>query len=408
MNKKIKSRSKDDSKFEKLKDIVLKINQNEKRKAENRKKEKSQRPRGYRSRKAGVVAFWITLAFMFLFVLVNVGGNDKKESANVSGAVIKAEKATSAEAIEFAKSFLSHYLTWNSESSDIEERAEKMGFYTTEDLARELANVKDDHWNSALSRESILLKNIKNLGGNKALLTFQTNVAFTKTEEGLRKEVQQLSAKQQPTTNTASSAEPAAPVIPTTENFGAGSLAVAVTDKGVVKSITKKKFISVPVFYDEDTQRYIVYEIPAFTNFDESPNKENIESETAGLIEVTGVEVQEEIDFLNTFFESFANDPPEKLSYFLEDKTYQNGLNHTMRFEKVEESHLYEGKTKNEKIVLAKVAFSEPDTGIMLHSQYTLVIKQKEDRFVVTHMNDLKYMKEVLKQKSSVADSNEK
>lgn len=109
MSKRTHRKSKKGEKFEKFKRIALKMNENEKRKSDE-KKERQHKPKGYRARKTGVVVFWVMLALMFLIVVVNSGGG-KKQTETVARIEPTESKAVSTEAIEFSKDFLSHYFT---------------------------------------------------------------------------------------------------------------------------------------------------------------------------------------------------------------------------------------------------------------------------------------------------------
>lgn len=400
MSKLLKRKSKNGGKFEKVKDIAIKMNEQEKMKAEQKKKAKKEKPRGYRSRKAGVIVFWLTLFLMVLIVVVNIG---KKDSATAVNNAPVFEKSMSAEAVEFSKGFLSDYFTWTLDGLDQTKRIEKMSYYSTAALAERLGTVRDATWDSSLRRESIILKNSESLGDNRALLTFQTNITFTKTEAAIQKEMQEKTETIPPAENGAANQgqapTPAAPVNPSVEDFGMGTLDVVLNEQGIVKKITKKKFVSVYLYYDEDTDRFVIYQEPAFTNVEESSNPVSIEPETRKLKSVIGPEADVVKQFLLTFFESYANDPKEKLSYFIEDKGHQIGLNQSMKFVEVKDVAVYEGKTDAEKVVEAMVVFAEPDTLIQFSSHYTIVVEQKEDRFVVKHINDKRYIDGLLKKK---------
>ena len=392
MSKLLKKKKKNGGKFEKVKDIAIKMNQQEKMKAEQRKKAKKEKPMGYRSRKAGVVVFWLAFAFMLLFVMVNVGKKDNVTSVSNEPTF---QKSMSAEAVEFSKGFLSDYFTWTDDGSDQEKRKGKMAYYATAALAEKMGTVKDGTWDSTLRRDSIILKKSQNLGDNRALLTFQTNITFTKTEAALQKEMQEKAPTNPPAENGAANQGQA----PNVEDFGAGTLDVVLNEQGIVKKITKKKFVSVYLYYDNSTDRFVIYQEPAFTYVEETPNSVSFEPETRKLQSIIGPEADEIKQFLITFFESYANDPKEKLSYFIEDKTYQVGLNQSMEFVEVKDVTVYEGKTDEEKVVEATVIFAEPDTSIPFSSYYTIVIGQKEDRFVVKHINNKRYIDELLKRK---------
>ncbi|KRG13883.1 hypothetical protein ACA30_13155 [Virgibacillus soli] len=381
MSKKTHRGSRDGSKFEKIKDIAKKINENEKRKSDNRKKEKQNKPKGYRARKAGVISFWILLVLMFLIVVVNTGGSGKKPTGEVANNAPAASKAVSSQAIEFSKDFLSEYFTWHLDGFHQNERDAKLGYFVTGDIADQVGKIDSKKWHSTLKREAIVLKDLENMGDNKSLLTFQVGITFDKTMDAINKEKDELEED-----------EKVKPV----EEVSPGTMDMVLNEQGIVKRIIKKKYVAVQLYYDTDTERFVVYQIPSFTYFDETPNESSPDLETNGLRSVTGNQSTSVRQFLDTFFESYANDSKEKLSYLMDDKTHQNGLNKTMEFVTVKNANIFEGKTDKEKVISANVVYVEPDTGIEFTSHYLLVLLEKEDRFVVKHINNKKYIDDLL------------
>lgn len=380
------------------------MNEQEKEKASKKKKDKQERPRGYRSRKAGVVGFWISIMALIFFVAINLndGNNSSKAAGNEPVAV---EKSMSTEAMEFSKEFLAEHFTWSLEKLDEEARAQRLSYYTTKDLAKNLAAVKEENWNSSLVRNNIVLKDSEYLGDNRSRLTFQTNLIFKKTESALNKEVEELKIANMPAdgeSNGSTEKFDAATVNP--DDFGVGTVDVAVNEQGIVTQMNKKKYVIVNLYYDDTTERFVIYQEPQFTNLELSENTVIWNSETAELTELTANRPEEIESFVKTFFESFASDPKEKLSYFIEDTKYQNGLNESMKFVDAKELRVFEGANENEWVTDATVIFADPDTNTEFSSYYTLVLEKKDGRFVVTHINDSNYLQFLAGEKAETED----
>jgi len=117
-----------DSLFNKSTDIFKKSFENEKRKKEIRKHEKKSKPKGYRAKRLGAITFWMFFLFMLLIVFVNVFSVSEKSNSTNESEEANTNKAISAEGIEFSKSFVSAYFTWNAANEKRSERIEELHF----------------------------------------------------------------------------------------------------------------------------------------------------------------------------------------------------------------------------------------------------------------------------------------
>src|SRR5699024_1669011 len=101
--------------------------------------------------------------------------------------------------------------------------------------------------------------------------------------------------------------------------------------------------------------------------------------------------------FLDTFFETYTKDGKDKISYILEDERHQDGLDGTMTFSKVKDSEIYKAdKNNNRFIVKAKVLLTDPSTKFEYVNEYLLVVKRKDQRYVVESLNDEEYVSNLI------------
>jgi len=107
---------------------------------------------------------------------------------------------------------------------------------------------------------------------------------------------------------------------------------------------------------------------------------------------------------METFFEAYANDAKDKLTYIVEDPKHQNGLNKTMDFVSLKNTDVFEGKTVSEKIVRTEVVLAEPNTGIEFISTYILVLVENEMRYTVLFINNKQYIDELKDKKKAEAE----
>ncbi|QUW20894.1 conjugal transfer protein [Sporosarcina sp. Marseille-Q4063] len=356
-----KSTDKKDGIVKKSMDVLKKSSENEKRKKDMRKLEKKSRPKGYRAKKLGAFTFWMLFLFMLLIVFVNIFSTSGNSNAGEKTENIKVNKALAAEGVEFSKDFVSEYFTWNIGDKDQEQRVEKLSYYLPKEINAQ-AVIADKQWKSTIAREDIILKEVEDLADNRARITFQVKINF--------------------------------------ENFAAGQGKKEndkKSEKGLVvpEKIETVKYISVPILYDDEERRFAVYELPSFTYLDERKIDESIESETEGLKPIKDGSTQNVRAFMETFFEAYANDSKDKLTYIVEDPQHQNGLNQTMSFVGLKNTEIFEGKKANEKIVKTDVVLAEPKTGIEFTSTYILVLAEREMRYTVLFVNNKQYIDEL-------------
>ncbi|PID03793.1 hypothetical protein CSV67_03905 [Sporosarcina sp. P2] len=372
MRKKLgKSNDKKDGIVKKSMDVLKKSSENEKRKKDMRKLEKKSRPKGYRAKKLGAITFWMLFLFMLLIVFVNIFSSSGSSNASDKADNLQVNKALAAEGVEFSKGFVAEYFTWNLGNEDREHRKEKLSYYLPEKL-NDLAVTGDKKWSSTIAWENILLKEVEDLGDNRARIIFQVKISFENPNGQEKKENDKATEKE--------------PVVP--------------------EKIETVKYISVPIFYDDEANRFAVFELPSFTYLDEQKIGKSIEFETEGLKPIKDGSTQNVRAFMETFFEAYTNDAKDKLTYIIEDPKHQNGLNKTMDFVSLKNIEIFEGKKENEKIVRTEVVLAEPKTGIEFTSTYILVLTEKEMRYTVLFINNKQYIDE-LKDKKKVDEEKE-
>lgn len=371
--KKVNKRKGTGERLSKFVTVFKKLNEQEKAKAESKKQGK---PRGYTARKFGIFTFWTLFSIMALVVLVNVfsSGSDKGNEV-----VLQNNKATSVEAVEFSKDFLTKYFSWNDASpynkDGMKQREQLLSRYLKADLVETAVKSTSVVWDSSLKKESVLLKKTEENGSNRATLTFKINPSYTKTAGAIEEEMKNSTDE----------------------------------DVEITKSARTAKFVDVQIFYDETTNNFVIYELPTFVYLDESDNETAFVPSTKGL-KSNDINSQEIKEFLNTFFDSFANDTKQKFSYLFENNEGFDGLNETMEFVSYRDLKVYKGKVDSEQIVTANVELKDPITEIIFTSPYSLVLVQTEQGMLVKDVNVEAYIDEVKdsKENTDVADSDAK
>src|SRR5690606_14724996 len=139
-----------------------------------------------------------------------------------------------------------------------------LSYYLPEKLS-DLAATGDKKWSSKILRENIHLKEVEDLGDNRARVIFQVKINFENPTGKEKKE----------------------------------------NDEAVVpEKIETVKYISVPILYDVEESRFAVYELPSFTYMNEEIVGKGIESETEGLKPINDGSIQNIRAFMETFFEA--------------------------------------------------------------------------------------------------------
>lgn len=314
------------------------------------KNEKVSKPKSYVFRKLGAATFWMLFAFMFLVVFVNVFSTSPTTEATPEQ-TLEMNFTTQPEAIQFAQDFVSEYFTWDVE--EMTDRQERLQKYLAIGVSEEAGLVTQDRgWNSNINGAT--LKKVEEISKNKAHIIFEVHAALTK----VGKEESDKNSK-------------------TTED-----------------EQTLRKYFAVPVAYDGKTLG--VYSTPYFTNVDDEI-KSQIDNNnlTKGLKKPDNSEEASNItNFLDTFFASFAQDPPDRLAYILND-TSAVGLDGAMEFVEVTKSDVYQAKNEKQYIVHAEVTFAEPETKLNFNSVYYMLVANENGRYVVVQMNAEDYIQQM-------------
>lgn len=360
--------------FRTTKNVVKKQSEIEKDKLSKKKRIKKNKPRGYGARKLGAVTFWVLFIFMFLFVFVNLlGGSNNNTNEKVE---LEESKITGHGAVEYAKSFVFDFFNT---MEDKDEKNEKINEYAPADMNLSEAITLDSNDTSIeLKRDDIVIQDIVKTDENKARHIFKIKLKaktlLTDDEQKLLGEAEKQDKDK---------------VIE--EMLEKDDTISEINSDGKIRYI--ELFVVVPLTMNDGN--LTVYEYPSFTYLDHSGN-EPVEDLLTSLKTVTETELEDNVEaFLETFFQSFSQDSEDKLSYILEDDNYKQGLNNSLNFEKMKDVIIYEGKG-SDLVIDVDVEFIQPDTGLQITSNYMLVIAEKDKHYIVKHVNDDKYLHELL------------
>lgn len=354
--------------------VIKKTSDHEKKKSDEKKKLKQSRPKGMMARRAGMFTFWILFSFMFIVTMANVfGGGDVTYDEALNR---ERNKLLDGEGVEFARSFVHDYFNWDIGKHGENDLRMRVSPYLTENL-NELAGIQyDDKWMSQVDKRNIELKDVQEIDKNKARFVFKVKLTMKSptTEKDTVFDEEELSF----------------------EEVVQAKNKVYVKDGFKVKDMVK--YISVPVYYDEETDTFAVFDLPSFTYVDEKGTKEPFTTRISELQVISDAYIENNINsFLTTFFTSYSKDSKDKLSYILEDERHVNGLQGTMEFSKINESKIYEiDENHNRFLVDVTVEMVEPTTKYKFDNKYLVVIKRKDQRYVVESLNDEKYVYELV------------
>lgn len=354
--------------------VIKKTSDHEKKKSDEKKKLKQSRPKGMMARRAGMFTFWILFLFMFIVTMANVfGGGDVTYDEALNR---ERNKLLDGEGVEFARSFVHDYFNWDIGKHGENDLRMRVSPYLTENL-NELAGIQyDDKWMSQVDKRNIELKDVQEIDKNKARFVFKVKLTMKSptTEKDTVFDEEELSF----------------------EEVVQAKNEVYVKDGFKVKDMVK--YISVPVYYDEETDTFAVFDLPSFTYVDEKGTKEPFTTRISELQVISDAYIENNINsFLTTFFASYSKDSKDKLSYILEDERHVNGLQGTMEFSKINESKIYEiDENHNRFLVDVTVEMVEPTTKYKFDNKYLVVIKRKDQRYVVESLNDEKYVYELV------------
>ncbi|MGG0476074.1 conjugal transfer protein [Priestia aryabhattai] len=331
--------------------IARNIWRREGEKAKERKKTHLKKPPGYRSRATGRIVFWVAFGFMFVVVITNVFAAEPTEN-NRTQLEKKENEAASQEGVEYAKTFANQYFTWSKsedENNDwVEERQNRLKPFLAKGLPEDGGlETSGMQWSS--SPKKITLAKVEEKGDNKAFITLYVEADFTKKtkiEETIKKDDKE--------------------------------------EKKEVEKVESKPFTQyfvVPIAYQSNT--FGVYQLPKYTNLNQETSVQLEQKQ--GLREYTG-NVGKMEDFLNTFFTTYAEDNTSKLSFMLEDKTNIQALDGKMKFLSLESTDIKTDKEGNIQ-TFSTIQLQDQQTGTIFASDYSLVISNKQGRFLVKEIN---------------------
>lgn len=329
--------------------ILKNIWRREGQKAKERKKTHTKKPPGYRSRALGRAVFWVMFIFMFIVVIANIFSGEKVESKS-QDVKIKENKAATQEAVQYAKNFTAQYFTWQKGEDDtwIEDRQNRLRPFIARGIDENVGlDVSKMEWDSKVDKMNLV--EIEKKDNNKAFITLYVSSIFTKKTKV--QEVIKKDGKEE--------------------------------KKEVEKEETKPfvQYFVVPIAYQNKT--YGVYQLPHYTNVKEQTSVKLDQRE--GLREYTGNRRKVE-DFLNTFFTTYAQDDSNKLSFMLQGNTQVEALNGKMKFVAVEGTDIKKDKDGNIQ-TFSTVKLQDEKTGAIVNSNYSLVVTNKQGRFLVKKIN---------------------
>lgn len=354
--------------------IIKKSSEAEAKKNEEKRIEKKSKPKGMGAKRLGMITFWLLFSFMFLVTMVTIIGNNNEPVNNEIS--VEKNKLYENEGLEFARDFVYHFFTWKTDKHGEERRRETLKPYFLNDIDELGGIIYDDEWESSIDKRDIVLKDVQEINEKQARYIFK--VKFTQRSKTDEKD--------------------------TKINPDKLSFKELIKEERKMKVINgyktkiSEKYISVPVYYNENLNRFAVFDLPSFTYIKEDEINLRLVNNLDELNIVTDQFVENNVRaFLNTFFESYTKDGKDKLSYILEDERHQNGLNGTMLFSEVKEAQIYHADENNNRfIVNSKVLLEDPSTKFEYINKFLLVIKRVDQRYVVESLNDEKYVSELI------------
>lgn len=345
-----------------LKTIKYKwVQTGEERKADKaRKKQKSnEMPPQYKYRKAGIIAFWSAFGFMLLMCLLMlfaiIGGGGKNNQQKV-----KAEPqnhATMQPAVEFSKEFAEKYLSYKSKE-DREKRTARLSPYFIKEMEDgsgvEFPNDKEIE----SSVENVDLKGIEESGKDRSYITLKVDLKQTeyKTEKK-EKEVKDGKKKKK-----------------------------VKEDVKVPKEHKVSKYLTIPVIYKNGS--YAVYEYPQFTKVEEN-KAVSYKNNNDNLVPTTGKK-NEVKEFLNTFFDVYANESKDKIAYMLSDGVNVNTMEGNLQFVEIEDVEIFNEKDDSNKLTTVVDVKFKDDVGTIYTSRYHIELAKKDGKYVVTQFGESK------------------
>lgn len=293
----------------------------------------------YRGRLIGKWAFWILFSWMLVVSVTTVikGKTDTKANASTIPKQVtqKQNLATRPEAIEFARGFVKEYFTWQRGEEGLKKRAERLKPYIVQTLDSQVGlDTGSLQWDSTFLYATILKVDETNEKEANIIFKVRYKLHWMKPD-----------------------------------NSGEE-----------VKEVVQQ--VSVPVQSDE--KAFVVNGFPHIVKVAE---KAQIKEESKRE-EIKDVSTKEEIrEFLPTFFKSYTTSTQKELAYVLDNPRIK-GLEGAMKFEKVNSSKVYPGKTKGTYEVQADVLLIDAHSETKMRSVYTLFVKKDGKQFVVTDLQN--------------------
>lgn len=295
--------------------------------------QRSKKPRTYIYRRLGAFTFWVLFVLMFLLVLINTMSSPSSDTEQQEE-VFELNTTTQPAAIQFALDFTKEYFNWDSE--DMEERDIRLQAYLASGVESNNINLEGMNWNATFINAT--LQDINEISANKSHIILSIQATFDREVDG-EQESEEI-----------------------------------------------QKYFVVPVGYDGQTLG--VYSSPYFTNVESETTVANT-GITSDLETVDSENREEEANitnFLPTFFESYASDTQDRLSYVLDDPD-ATGLDESMNFVEVNSAEVYQGRDENEFIVNSSVKFEEPVSLATFDFDYLMLIQKTDNRYIVASLN---------------------
>jgi len=373
--------------FNKIKNVITKQSEAQKEEKEQKKKYKNTRPKGFLARRIGLIVSWAVIGLFIISTLSNIlfSGSGSEEEGNTLQDVnfLYADGGN-----EFAKDFLYEFYNWDHSVPNGEDgQTLNLSKYVVNGIESRIPELAfNEEWESSINKNDISLKNIDKVSSNKALLTYKVDYELTRNTDKKDSKIDTKEMSPQEYKNRMKQ-----PIF-----------------KDGKEIVNSSKYIEVPVYYDDNTEEFVVYDVPSYTSFPEGNIADVPKFDIENLTQVTDSDVTDNINaFLDTFFESYAEDTPDKLSYLIDEDNIQEGLNGAMTFNQANETKIYSlDRDKYDRLfVNTEVTFNDPQAdGVTYNTDYLLVIKKEEGRYIVESLNDESYAKGIIAEYRNTLD----
>ncbi|RKJ17791.1 conjugal transfer protein, partial [Butyricicoccus sp. 1XD8-22] len=219
--------------------IVKKTSDAELKKSEEKKKIKNSKPKGMGARRLGMITFWLLFSFMFLVTTISIFGGDDSSSLNETE--VERNKLFDNEGLEFAKDFVYEYFTWTTDKHSRDKRMANLDRYLMEGLDDLGGIIYNKDWASSIDKRDIVLKDVQKINDKQARYIFKVKFTLkSKTDEkNTNIDTEKLSF----------------------EEYLTEERKMKVING--YKTKVNEKFISVPVYYDEEVNRFAVFSLPS-------------------------------------------------------------------------------------------------------------------------------------------------